>query len=489
MEIKLCACSNCYYKEIDYSSLKDKVVFKKCGCLGYCGFGPVGIVSLNSSSKILHITKEIIEKIIENPSYFDELQSLRFNKENKILMKYNDVIDPEDIDSYISVQGFKAFEKALSMGSEEIIKEIELSGLRGRGGAAFPTYKKLQALKEINDYPKYIVANLEEGEIASFNNTILAESNPFSIIEGMMIAALATSASKGYIFVNYKAKIAIQRLKNAINQVRSRGYFNEINFDIEIRRSPSSYIAGEESAMLEVLEGKKAFPRNKPPFPVHKGLYKKPTLINNVETLAAIPYIILNSHSYYTSFGKPNSFGTKMISLTGNVNNPCVNEVPFGVTMREIMDNIGMGYKEDNKGFLIGGPSGGIVSNSFENIPYTYEDISSIGAMVGSGGIYAIPNSLSIPTLVKFLIQFFADESCGQCIPCRVGTVKLTEILNDFIKTQKLPSNLQEMSNFIMDVSLCGLGQAAPIPLLTALKNFANEFNLTENDLKILNVK
>ncbi|MFN3994955.1 MAG: NuoF family protein [bacterium] len=475
MEIKLCSSGNCYYKELDLQDLQ----VKKCGCLGFCGFAPVAIIKTESSSKILPINNNLIKILKENPSYIEQLDSLTFEKDSKILMKNNDEVDPEDIETYIKVGGFKAFEKALSMEPKNIIKEIELSGLRGRGGAAFPSYKKIEMVMKEQDTPKYIVANLEEGEIASFNNTILAESNPFSIIEGMLICAKITGASKGYIFVNHKAKLAIKRLKNAIEQTKKNGFLNKINFDIEVRRSPSSYIAGEETAMLEVLEGKKAYPRNKPPFPVSKGLFKKPTLIHNVETLAAITYIILHGHKYYTSFGKEGSFGTKMISLTGNVNNPCVNEVPFNITLKDIINKIGMGYKEENKGFLVGGPSGGIISQEFEEYPYTYDDIQKTGAMIGSGAIFAVSKNINIPEFVTFLMKFFAEESCGQCIPCRVGTVKLTNILENFTKGKELPNNLDEINDFIMNVSLCGLGQAAPIPLVTAIKYFPQEFKIT----------
>ncbi|MCS7243876.1 MAG: NADH-ubiquinone oxidoreductase-F iron-sulfur binding region domain-containing protein [Candidatus Calescibacterium sp.] len=466
MKIKVCSCGNCFYKEIDFSGFE----VQKCGCLGFCGFGPIGIID----SKVIPINNKLLEKLKTDPHILDSIESLNFDKDNKILMRDNDLIDPENIDTY----SFKALEKALTMDPNEVIKEIELSGLRGRGGAAFPTYKKMQMVKAETETPKYVVANLEEGEVASFNNTILAESNPFSIVEGIAIAGYAVGASKGYIFVNHKAKLALKRLQNAIDQAYKKGYLirEDFRFDIEIRRSPSAYIAGEETAMLEVIEGKKAFPRNKPPFPVSKGLFKKPTLINNVETLAAIPYIILNGHEFYTSFGVEGSFGTKMISLTGNVNNPCVNEIPFNIKIKDIVEKIGMGYKEKNKGFLIGGPSGGILCQSIEDYNYNYDDISKAGGMVGSGGIFAIPESMSVVELSKYLMEFFSEESCGQCIPCRVGTKKITEILNDFLNGKDLPYNLDEMNDFIMNVSLCGLGQAAPIPLITAMKYFPDEF-------------
>ncbi|MCS7165198.1 MAG: NADH-ubiquinone oxidoreductase-F iron-sulfur binding region domain-containing protein [Candidatus Calescibacterium sp.] len=472
MKIKICSAGNCYYKKPEIEGIE----FERCGCLGYCGFGPIGIID----SKIIPINTSLLKQLKENPNVIQNVESLNFDKDNKILMRNNDTIDPENIDTYVSVGGFKGLLKALEMDPDSIIEEIERSGLRGRGGAGFPTHKKMQMVKTEDQTPKYVVANLEEGEVASFNNTILAESNPFSIIEGMIIAAYAVGASKGFIFVNHKAKIALKRLQKAIDQAKQKRYLGQIkegfSFDIEIRRSPSAYIAGEETAMLEVIEGKKAFPRNKPPFPVSKGLFKKPTLINNVETLAAIPYIILYGSDFYRSFGTEGSYGTKMISLTGNVNNPCVNEIPFNTKIKDIIEKIGRGYRSKNKGFLIGGPSGGILAQEVEELEYNYDTISKTGGMVGSGGIYAIEESISIPELCWYLMKFFADESCGQCIPCRVGTKKLTEILDNFLKGRELPYNLDEISDFIMNVSLCGLGQAAPIPLLTAIKYFPEEF-------------
>jgi len=480
MNIRICSCGSCFYSINSNSNIKSGLEklklngfnVKKCGCLGFCGFGPVATIN----SKVIPINNKVIDQILKDPN-IDNF--LLFRKDNKILMKDNDILDPEDFENYLSIGGMRGFEKAIANDQEWVIEEIRKSGLRGRGGAAFPTFKKLEMVRKEKETPKFVVANLEEGEVASFNNTILAESNPFSIIEGMLIASFAVGATKGYLFVNSKAKLAIKRLQNAINKIKEYLKDKNFNFDIEIRRSPSAYIAGEETAMLEVIEGKKAYPRNKPPFPVSIGLFGKPTLINNVETLAAITYIISLGAEYYTSFGVENSYGTKMISLTGNVNNPCVNEVPFGITLKEIVEEVGMGYREENKGFLIGGPSGGIVKAD-ENTKYTYDDISKLGAMVGAGGVYCIGKNTSVLHLVRYLMKFFEDESCGQCIPCRVGTKKLVKILDDLISGKPLPSNLDEVNDFIMNVSLCGLGQAAPIPLITAMKYFPEEFEYSK---------
>ncbi len=482
LKLKYCSASNCYYKikNILNELKQEGIEFEeaKCGCLGYCGFAPIAFVN---NSKLIPINKKTLKDIYNNPDLLNKIESLDFNKNGKILMKNNDELDPDDLDSYIKVGGLKGFEKSLNINADDLIKEIELSGLRGRGGAAFPTYKKIQAVKNSESDTKYLVANLEEGEVGSYNNHILAESNPFSIIEGILIASYIIKAKKAYIFVNHKGKLAIQRLTNAINSIRNKGIFSYINkeFDIEIRRSPSSYIAGEESAMLEVIEGKKAFPRNKPPYPVNIGLFKKPTLINNVETLATIPYIVYYGGKEYSSIGINNSKGTKMISLTGSINNPCVNEVPFGVKISEIIEKIGFGTKGEIKGLLIGGPSGGIVAKDYINTLYDYDEVYKLGAMVGSGALYVIPFNQNIVELVWYLMKFFADESCGQCIPCRVGTVKLTNILSDLLNNSKpLPENLNEINEFIMKVSLCGLGQAAPIPLVTAMKYFPDEFKI-----------
>ncbi|MGC8734399.1 MAG: NADH-ubiquinone oxidoreductase-F iron-sulfur binding region domain-containing protein [bacterium] len=482
IKIKYCSASNCYYKIKNIlNELKNEGIEfeeEKCGCLGYCGFAPVAFVNNN---KLIPVNKKILKDIYKDPNLINNLNSLKFEKENKILMKNNDEIDPENIESYIKVGGLKGFEKSLNKDPNDLIKEIEISGLRGRGGAAFPTFKKLQAVKNYESDVKYLAANLEEGEVGSFNNHILADSNPFSIVEGILIASYIIKAKKAFIFVNHKGHLAIKRLHYAVNSIRSKGLFSYIDkdFDIEIRRSPSSYVAGEESAMLEVIEGKKAFPRNKPPYPVSVGLFKKPTLINNVETLANLPFIIYYGAKEYASFGINNSKGTKMISLTGFINNPCVNEIPFGIKISEIIDKVGFKVKGEIKGLLIGGPSGGIVSKDYIDTLYDYDEIYKLGAMVGSGALYVIPFNQNIVELVRYLMKFFADESCGQCIPCRVGTVKLTEILDNLLNNSKpLPNNLDEINDFIMKVSLCGLGQAAPIPLITAMKYFPDEFKV-----------
>ncbi|MCS7165526.1 MAG: NADH-ubiquinone oxidoreductase-F iron-sulfur binding region domain-containing protein [Candidatus Calescibacterium sp.] len=473
IRIKRCIAGNCLYHRLDI----DPEIFevKNCGCLGFCGYAPVGIVN----DKVYNLNPKFLEDL-KNGNDTTNYPYFHFDKQNRIITRNNDIVDPYDIDTYISAGGFEALRKALNMKKEEIIEIAKEAGIRGRGGAAFPLHIKLKGVSEQKDFPKYVVANLEEGEISSFCNTILAESNPFIIIEGMIIAGYVVNASYGFIFVNYKASEAIERLENAILQARDKGFLGKITpdweFDIELRRSPSAYVAGEETAMLEVIEGKKAMPRNRPPFPFQKGLFGKPTLINNVETLAALVCAVLYGPEEFKKFGTQNSVGTKMISLTGNVNNPCVTEVPYNITLEEIIQYYGRGFRGENKGFLIGGPSGGILNNEFYQIRYTYEDIQKTGAMLGSGAIFAIPNNMSVVELVRDLMEFFADESCGQCIPCRVGTTKLKEILDNILKGNRIDEKLEQIAETVMNASLCGLGQAAPIPLLTAMKYFKDEF-------------
>ncbi|MCS7243422.1 MAG: NADH-ubiquinone oxidoreductase-F iron-sulfur binding region domain-containing protein [Candidatus Calescibacterium sp.] len=473
IKIKRCIAGNCLHHNINID--KNYFDLENCGCLGFCGYGPVGIIN----QRVYNINSQLLEDL-KNSSDIQKYQSFTFNRDNKIITKYHDLIDPLDINTYLNVGGFEALKRAMNMEKEEIIRIAKEAGIRGKGGAAFPLHIKLKGVSEQHVYPKYVVANLEEGEVSSYCNIILAESNPFIIIEGMTIAAYVVGASYGYIFVNYKATEAIERLKNAIQQAKRHGFLGkltpEFEFDIEIRRSPSAYIAGEETAMLEVIEGKKAMPRNRPPFPFQQGLFGKPTLINNVETLAALACAVLYGPEEFKKFGTSSSVGTKMISLSGNVNNPCVTEVPYNIKIGEIIQKYGMGFRDTNKGFLIGGPSGGVLDNRAIELKYTYEDIQETGAMLGSGAIFAIPSSMSIPELVKDLMEFFADESCGQCIPCRVGTVKIKEILQKLIDEGKFDEKIEEISNTVIYGSLCGLGQAAPIPLLTALKNFKNEF-------------
>ncbi|MFN4220611.1 MAG: hypothetical protein ACK4GJ_06835, partial [bacterium] len=351
IKIKRCIAGNCLHHNIFINP--DYFEVENCGCLGYCGKGPAGIID----NRVYSLSEDLLEAIKDDISKLESFESYTFERDQKIITKFNDQIDPLNIDSYIKVGGFKGLEKALKMKKEEIIEIAYKAGIRGRGGAAFPLHIKLKGVCDQQEHPKYVVANLEEGEVASFCNTILAESNPFVIIEGMAIAAYVVGASKGFIFVNYKAKEAIDRLKKAVQSAREKGFLKneDFEFDIEIRRSPSAYIAGEETAMLEVIEGKKAMPRNRPPFPFQSGLFGKPTLINNVETLAALAYAVNYGPEEFQKFGTDQSKGTKIISLTGNVNNPCTVEVPFGIKISEIIEKYGGGFREENKGFLIGG--------------------------------------------------------------------------------------------------------------------------------------
>ncbi|MCS7213877.1 MAG: NAD(P)H-dependent oxidoreductase subunit E [Candidatus Calescibacterium sp.] len=475
IKVKRCIAGNCFHHKIHYD--EDYFDIENCGCLGFCGLAPVVMIN----GKVLSVNQSLVDQIKKNPALVDKLNSYEYRRDGKIITKYNDVVDPLNIDTYISVGGYEGLKRAFSMKKADIINAVKDAGIRGKGGAAFPMYIKLKGVSEQVSAQKYVVANLEEGEVASFCNVNLAESNPFAIVEGMTISAYVVGASKGYIFVNCKAKEAIDRLKNAIEQAKQKGFLGEIlsdfHFDIEVRRSPSSYVAGEETAMLEVIEGKRAIPRNRPPFPFQVGLFGKPTLINNVETFANLPYVLLYGSGEFAKYGKGKSIGTKMISLSGNVNNPCSVEVPYGLKIKDIIEIYGLGFRESNKGFLLGGPSGGVVDNSALEIFYTYEDIQNAGAMLGSGAIFAIAESISVPALVRDLMKFFADESCGQCVPCRVGTSKLTEMLEDLIhKHKNLDVKIQEIADTVTYASLCGLGQAAPVPLLTALKNFPHEF-------------
>lgn len=476
IKVKRCIAGNCFHHKIHFDENYFEV--ENCGCLGLCGLAPVAIIN----NRIYSLNQQIVDEIKRNPVVLDKLKSYEYERSGKILTRYNDVIDPLNIDTYISIGGYEGLKKALRMDRKDIIDIAREAGIRGKGGAAFPLHIKLKGVLEQKQTPKYVLANHEEGEIASYCNTIFSESNPFAIIEGMTIAGYVVGAQKGYIFVNYKAQESIQRLMNAIRQAKERGLLGKIadgfEFDIEIRRSPSVYVAGEETAAMEVIEGKKAIPRNRPPFPFQVGLFGKPTLVNNVETLAALAWAVNYGPEEFKKYGVGQSIGTKLLSLTGNVNNPCVVEVPHNIKIKDIVEKYGMGFKGPNKGFLIGGPSGGILDNSALELNYTYEDIQKTGAMLGSGAIFAIPQEMSIPALVRDLMQFFADESCGQCIPCRAGNPKLVQILENYLNTGELDPMVEEVAKTIIAASFCGLGMAAPNPLLTALKNFQHEFRM-----------
>ncbi len=477
----------------------------KTGCFGLCAKGPIVIIRPEDTFYAM-VTPEDCEEIIDthivkgerverllckdiDGTVVNSLDELNFYKKQKrIALKNCGVVNPEEIDEYIAFDGYKALEKVLKeMTQDEVIDVIKESGLRGRGGAGFPTGKKWELTKASVGDQKYVVCNADEGDPGAFMDRSILEGDPHSVLEAMAIAGYAIGANKGYIYVRAEYPIAVQRLKIAIDQAREYGILGEnifnttFGFDIEIRLGAGAFVCGEETALLESIEGKRGQPRVKPPYPAQSGLWGKPTLINNVETYANIAQIILNGAEWYSSIGTETSKGTKVFALGGNVNNIGLVEVPMGTTLREIIYDIGGGIPNgrDFKAAQTGGPSGGCIPKEHLDTPIDYESLKQIGSMMGSGGLIVMDDTKCMVALAKFYLDFTVSESCGKCTPCRIGTKRMLELLEklcngegdelDIYKLEKLAANIQK-------ASICGLGQTAPNPVVSTLKYFREEF-------------
>ena len=475
------------------------------GCFGLCAKGPIVIirpedtfyamVKPDDCEEIIekHIQKgELVERLLckdidgKKVQKLDELSF--YKKQKRIALKNCGVINPEDIDEYIAFDGYKALEKVLKeMSQDDVIETMKKSGLRGRGGAGFPTGKKWELTKMSEGEQKYVVCNADEGDPGAFMDRSILEGDPHSVLEAMAIAAYSIGANQGYIYVRAEYPIAVHRLQVAIDQAREYGllgkniFGTDFDFDIDIRLGAGAFVCGEETALLESIEGKRGQPRVKPPYPAQSGLWGKPTLINNVETYANIAQIILNGPEWYSSIGTETSKGTKVFALGGNVNNIGLVEVPMGTTLREIVFEIGGGIPNGRefKAAQTGGPSGGCIPREHLDTPIDYESLKEIGSMMGSGGLIVMDDTKCMVALAKFYLEFTVSESCGKCTPCRIGTKRMLEILTklcdgkgsemDIYKLEKLASNIQK-------ASICGLGQSAPNPVISTLKYFREEF-------------
>lgn len=493
------------FKRIIKEKKIENVRVIKTGCFGLCAKGPIVIIRPEDTFYAMvkpEDCKEIIQThIIEgnkverllakdiDGTKVNSLDDLNFYKKQKrIALKNCGVINPEDIDEYIAFDGYQALEKVLTqMSPDEVIEEIKKSGIRGRGGAGFPTGKKWELTKTSEGKQKYVVCNADEGDPGAFMDRSILEGDPHSVLEAMAIAAYCIGANKGFIYVRAEYPIAVKRLQIAINQAKEYGIlgthiFNtNFDFDIEIRLGAGAFVCGEETALLESIEGKRGQPRVKPPYPAQAGLWGKPTLINNVETYANIAQIILKGSSWYSSIGTETSKGTKVFALGGNVNNIGLVEVPMGTTLREIVFEIGGGIPNgrDFKAAQTGGPSGGCIPKEHLDTPIDYESLKEIGSMMGSGGLIVMDDTKCMVSLAKFYLEFTVSESCGKCTPCRIGTKRMHEILEklcngegtelDIYKLEKLARNIQR-------ASICGLGQSAPNPVISTLKYFREEF-------------
>ncbi|MCR4441324.1 MAG: NADH-quinone oxidoreductase subunit NuoF [Peptococcaceae bacterium] len=411
-----------------------------------------------------------------------------YKKQRRHVLERCGYINPERIEDYLGAGGYGALLKVLAgMSKEEVVAAVKQSGLRGRGGAGFPTGLKWELTASARGEKKYVVCNADEGDPGAFMDRALLEGDPHSVLEGMMIGAYALGASEGYIYVRAEYPLAIKRLRLAINQAKKHGLLGEnilgtgFNFDLRIKEGAGAFVCGEETALLNSLEGKRGMPRPRPPFPAEKGLWGRPTNINNVETWANVPLVIGRGPGWFKETGTEKSRGTKIFALTGKVRNTGLVEVPMGTTIREIVEDIGGGVPEGKKckGVQIGGPSGGCLPEALFDTPVDYDSLALAGSMMGSGGLVVFDDSTCMVEFARFFTRFMRRESCGKCTPCREGTQRLLEILDRIIAGEGSPGDLdrlEELGRTLKDASLCGLGQTAPNPILSTLRYFREEY-------------
>ncbi len=495
-------------EELKAKDLDQEVKIVMTGCFGLCALGPIMIVypegTFYSQVKVEDIP-EIVEehllkgRIVERLVYSDtpadaaehnvSLSETQFYKKQKrVALRNCGVINPEAIDEYIAMDGYFALAKVVKeMTPEDVIQTILDSGLRGRGGGGFPTGRKWQFARASVSDKKYVVCNADEGDPGAFMDRSVLEGDPHALIEAMAIAAYAIGADEGWVYVRAEYPIAVRRLSIAIEQAREYGllgkniFGSDFSFDLHIRLGAGAFVCGEETALLTSVEGNRGEPRPRPPFPAVKGLWGKPTIINNVETYANIAQIILNGPEWFSAMGTEKSKGTKVFALGGKITNTGLVEVPMGTTLREIVEEIGGGVPNGKhfKAAQTGGPSGGCIPASLIDVPIDYDNLLAIGSMMGSGGLIVMDEDTCMVDLAKFFLEFTVDESCGKCAPCRIGTVRMLEILNkicDGNGEMEDLDKLEELANYIKSASLCGLGQTAPNPVLSTLRYFRDEY-------------
>ncbi|MGD0643363.1 MAG: NADH-ubiquinone oxidoreductase-F iron-sulfur binding region domain-containing protein [Candidatus Bathyarchaeia archaeon] len=480
-------------------AVKELGVDKECkvartGCIGTCSVGPAVLIEPGdylyqnvTPEKVREIVRDhiVLDLPVKDMLYKNEAY---FKKQHRLVLRNAGKIDPLRIQDYISAGGYSALAKCLAtMTPQGVIYEVMTSGLRGRGGAGFPTGQKWTLVARSHNTPKYIVANLDEGDPGVFANRTLAEADPHAILEGMLIAAYAIGAEKGYIYIRSEYPLAIQTLVKAIAQAKAMSLLGDniletaFKFDLELRFGAGAFVAGEETAILASVEGRRAMPRPRPPYPANSGLWQKPTLIQNVETFANTPLIIQNGGLWFSKIGTPKCSGTKCFSLTGKVNNPGLIEVPMGITLREVVFDIGGGVPDGKKfkAVLVGGPSGGCLPETLLELPIDYESLTKVGAIMGSGGIVVLDDESCMVDTARFFTEFCVDESCGKCTPCRAGLARIKEIYDQITtgngKIEDI-ATLEKSGVFIRDASLCGLGQTAPNPVITTLRYFKDEY-------------
>lgn len=476
------------------------VVIDKTGCIGTCYLEPIVDVYNDEGAleaRYVKCTTDKVEKIVEEhliggkpvEEYVIPAEDEAFlSQQQRIVLRNCGQINPEKIDEYIAVGGYEAARKVItSMTPDEVIEEIKVSGLRGRGGAGFPTWFKWNAIKSNKGAQKYMVCNADEGDPGAFMDRSVLEGDPHSLLEGMIIGGFAAGATEGIIYCRAEYPLAIARLEIAMAQARKKGYLGKnlfgtgFDFDIRIKAGAGAFVCGEETALIASLEGERGMPRLKPPFPAAKGYWKLPTNINNVETYANVAWIIANGGQAFADRGAEKSKGSKVFALAGKIKKGGLVEVPMGMTLKEVIYNIGGGIKNDKefKAVQMGGPSGGCIPADLIDTPVTYEDINKTGAIVGSGGMIVMDEDTCMVDMARFFLDFTKKESCGKCNYCRIGTKRMLEILERITKGEGKDGDielLEELAGKIKDGAMCGLGQTAPNPVLTTLKYFRNEY-------------
>lgn len=495
-----------FKREFKKNGIEKEIELVRTGCFGLCELGPVVIIypegAFYSKVKVTDIPELVMEhlvkgRILKRLIYHESMEEDRikslnnvdfYKKQKRVALRNCGVIDPENIDEYLAFDGYKALEKVLiEMSPEDVIALLKKSGLRGRGGAGFPTAIKWELTAKQKNPEKYIICNADEGDPGAFMDRSILEGDPHAILEAMTICGYTIGAKKGFIYVRAEYPIAVKRLQAAINQSKEYGLLGDnilgtgFKFDIEIRLGAGAFVCGEETALIQSIEGKRGMPTPKPPFPAVSGLWEKPTVINNVETYVNIPQIIFNGPEWFSSIGTEKSKGTKVFALGGKITNTGLVEVPMGITLREVVYEIGGGIPNNKKFKAVqtGGPSGGCITAENLNTPIDYDSLKAMGSMMGSGGMIVMDEDNCMVDVARFYLDFIKDESCGKCTPCRVGTKRMLEILEKITQgkgTLEDLDRLENLANQIKTASLCGLGQTAPNPVLSTLRYFKDEY-------------
>ena len=495
-----------FSRAIEAKGLSDEVMVVETGCHGFCEHGPLVIV-YPEGTFYCQVKAEDVEEIVEShlfkgriverllyhePLTHESIPNYSeinfYKKQHRLVLENCGAINPEQIEEYIAVGGYEALAKAVTtMSPEDVIEEIKKSGLRGRGGGGFPTGMKWQFAKASVSDKKYVICNADEGDPGAFMDRSVLEGDPHKILEGMAVCGYAIGADEGYIYVRAEYPLAIKRLRIAIEQAEAMGLLGEnifgsgFSFKLHIKEGAGAFVCGEETALMASIEGKRGMPRPRPPFPAVAGLWGKPTNINNVETFGNVAAIITNGADWYAGFGTEKSKGTKVFALTGKINNTGLAEVPMGITMREIIYDIGGGINGGKKfkAIQIGGPSGGCLPESMLDLSIDYDSLTAAGAMMGSGGLVVMDEDTCMVDVAKFFLNFTQSESCGKCTPCREGTKRMLEVLTRITEGQGREGDielLEELARNIKETALCGLGQTAPNPVLSTLKYFRHEY-------------